>query len=98
MKQVLHGYGDEAAIGILRDYRSAMPKAGCVLVIEFVLSDVIDHANLELEFRLAPVNERPKYVGRHPGGRVHSKSALLDIFFIPPRCQAIYLRCRASWS
>jgi hypothetical protein len=98
IKHVLHGYGDEAAIGILRDYRSAMPKADCALVIEFVLPDFVDHANLELEFRLVPVNERPKDVGRHPGGRVHSKSALLDSFFIPPRCQVICLRCGASLS
>ena len=52
MKHVLHGYGDEAAIGILRNCRSVVPKEGRVLIIEFVLPDVVDHADPELEVRL----------------------------------------------
>lgn len=52
MKHVLHGYGDESAIGILRNCRSVMPKEGRLLVIEFVLPDVVDHADPELEYRL----------------------------------------------
>ncbi len=52
MKHVLHGYGDEAAIGILRNCRSVVPKEGRVLMIEFVLPDVVDHADPELEVRL----------------------------------------------
>jgi hypothetical protein len=52
MKHVLHGYGDEPAIGILRNCRRVMPKRGRALVIEFVLPDVVDHADLELELRL----------------------------------------------
>jgi O-methyltransferase domain len=52
MKHVLHGYGDEAAIGILRNCRSVLPKTGRLLVIEFVLPDVVDHADPELEYRL----------------------------------------------
>lgn len=52
MKHLLHGYGDEAAIGILRNCRSVLPADGRLLVIEFVLPDVVDHADLDLEFRL----------------------------------------------
>ncbi|MGO9441554.1 MAG: methyltransferase [Terriglobales bacterium] len=52
MKHVLHGYRDEPAIGILRNCRRVMPKRGRLLVIEFVLPDVVDHADLELELRL----------------------------------------------
>jgi ubiquinone/menaquinone biosynthesis C-methylase UbiE len=52
MKHVLHGYGDEAAIGILRNCRSVLPKEGRLLVIEFVLPDVVDRADVELERRL----------------------------------------------
>jgi len=52
MKHVLHGYKDEAAIGILRNCRSVLPDKGRLLVIEFVLPDVVDHADPELENRL----------------------------------------------
>jgi hypothetical protein len=52
MKHVLHGCRDEAAIGILRNCRSVMPKDGSLLLIEFVLPDVVDHADEELEQRL----------------------------------------------
>jgi hypothetical protein len=52
MKHVLHGYKDEAAIGILRNCRSVLPDKGRLLVIEFVLPDVVDHADPELESRL----------------------------------------------
>jgi len=52
MKHVLHGYRDEPAIGILRNCRRVVPKQGRVLVIEFVLPDVVDHADWELEHRL----------------------------------------------
>jgi AcrR family transcriptional regulator len=52
MKHVLHGYGDEAAVNILKHCRSALPANGRVLVIEFVLPDVVDHADAGLEQRL----------------------------------------------
>jgi len=52
MKHVLHGYDDTAASGILRNCRSVLPDEGRLLVIEFVLPDVVDHADLELEIRL----------------------------------------------
>lgn len=49
MKHVLHGYEDEAAVGILRNCRSVLPAEGRLLVIEFVLPDVVDRAEPELE-------------------------------------------------
>jgi hypothetical protein len=52
MKHVLHGYGDEAAISILRNCLSVLPANGRLLVIEFVLPDVVDHADSDLEQRL----------------------------------------------
>jgi len=52
LKHVLHGYDDEAAIGILAHCRSVLPANGRVLVIEFVLPDVVDHVDPELEHRL----------------------------------------------
>ena len=52
MKHVLHGCEDEPAIGILRNCQSVMRKEGRLLVIEFVLPDVVDHADLELEHLL----------------------------------------------
>jgi hypothetical protein len=51
MKHVLHGYSDEAAIGILRNCRSVLAAEGRLLVIEFVLPDVVDHADVDLELR-----------------------------------------------
>ncbi len=52
MKHVLHGYEDGAALEILLHCRSVLPAEGRLLVIEFVLPDVVDHADLELECRL----------------------------------------------
>lgn len=52
MKHVLHGYKDEPAVGILRNCRSVIPPRGHLLVIEFVLPDIVDHPDLELEHRL----------------------------------------------
>jgi len=51
MKHLLHGYGDQAAIGILGNCRSVLARDGRLLVIEFVLPDVVDHADLDLERR-----------------------------------------------
>jgi precorrin-6B methylase 2 len=52
MKHVLHGYGDEAAISILRNCHSVLAANGRLLIIEFVLPDVVDHADLDLEQRV----------------------------------------------
>ena len=52
LKHVLHGYEDEAAIEILGHCRPVLPDTGRMLVIEFVLPDVVDHADPELEYRL----------------------------------------------
>jgi len=53
LKHVLHGYEDEAAVGILNHCRSVLPAEGRILVVEFVLPDVVDHADLKLEHRFA---------------------------------------------
>ncbi len=52
LKHVLHGYDDGTAIEILGHCSSVLPADGRLLVIEFVLPDVVDHADLELEHRL----------------------------------------------
>jgi O-methyltransferase domain/Dimerisation domain len=52
LKHVLHGYDDKAAAEILGLCRSSLPADGRVLVIEFLLPDVVDHADPELEQRL----------------------------------------------
>jgi ubiquinone/menaquinone biosynthesis C-methylase UbiE len=51
LKHVLHGYTDDSAVSMLRKCQSVLPKEGRVLVIEFVLPDVVDHADPELERR-----------------------------------------------
>jgi hypothetical protein len=51
LKHVLHGYGDDAAVGVLKNCRSVMPTKGCLLVIEFVLPDVFNRMDRELELR-----------------------------------------------
>jgi len=52
LKHVLHGYDDAGSIAILKRCREVVPPSGRVLVIEFVLPDIVDHADRELEFRL----------------------------------------------
>jgi hypothetical protein len=52
LKHVLHGCDDVAAAGILRLCRSVLPPEGRILVIEFVLPEVVDHADQDLEQRL----------------------------------------------
>jgi O-methyltransferase domain/Dimerisation domain len=52
LKHVLHGYDDGAASEILRHCRSTLPPEGRVLVIEFLLPDVVDRADRDLEQRL----------------------------------------------
>ena len=52
LKHVLHGYTDDGAVTILKNCRSVIPPEGRLLVIEFVLPDVVDHADPDLEYRL----------------------------------------------
>ncbi len=52
MKHVLHGYEDERAVTILKNGRAAMGSEGRLLVIEFVLPDVGDRVDGDLELRL----------------------------------------------
>jgi predicted transcriptional regulator len=52
LKHVLHGCTDEAAVQILRNCRAALPADGSILVVEFVLPDLIDRADADLEKRL----------------------------------------------
>lgn len=52
LKHVLHGCTDEAAVTILGNCRKVLPKNGRVLVIEFVLPELVDHVDPELEGRL----------------------------------------------
>jgi hypothetical protein len=52
LKHVLHGCDDKAAIKIFTNCRAVLPAAGRLLVIEFLLPDVVDHADPGLEQRL----------------------------------------------
>jgi len=52
IKHVLHGREDNAAINMLNNCRAVVPSGGCLLVIEFVLPDVIAHADPKLEAHL----------------------------------------------
>jgi hypothetical protein len=52
LKHVLHGYVDEAAAEILGHCRSVLPADGRVLIIEFLLPDLVDHVDRDLERRL----------------------------------------------
>jgi hypothetical protein len=52
LKHLLHGYEDGAAAEILRHCRSVLPAGGRILVMEFVLPDVVEHADRDLEERL----------------------------------------------
>lgn len=52
LKHVLHGCKDEPAVALLRNCRAVIPPDGRLLVIEFVLPPVVDHADPALEGRL----------------------------------------------
>jgi hypothetical protein len=52
MKHVLHGYTDDAAVSILKNCRAVIPSDGRLLIVEFVLPDVVSHADPALEPRL----------------------------------------------
>jgi precorrin-6B methylase 2 len=52
LKHILHGCTDETATGILRNCRSVIPADGRLLVVEFVLPDLFNRADKELEQRV----------------------------------------------
>jgi hypothetical protein len=52
LKHVLHGYADDAAAQILQNCRSVLPADGRVLVIEYVLPDLFNYVDKELEGRV----------------------------------------------
>jgi hypothetical protein len=49
LKHVLHGYDDAQAVRILKNCRCAMPSDGHILVIEFVLPNMVNHIDPDLE-------------------------------------------------
>jgi hypothetical protein len=86
LKHVLHGYDDEAAIEILGHCRSVLPAQGRVLVIEFVLPDVVDRADPELEHRLGSDLNMLAVTGGKERSAIEWKSLLSDAAF---ECQRI---------
>jgi precorrin-6B methylase 2 len=52
LSAVLHAYTDERAAGILRNCRSVLPADGRVLVIEYVLPELFNRADKDLEDRV----------------------------------------------
>lgn len=52
LKHVLHGYEDAAAAAILRHCRAVLPAGGRILLVEFLIPDVVAHADRDLERRL----------------------------------------------
>lgn len=52
LKHVLHGYPDPEAVRILEACRRAMSAASRLLIIEFVMPDVIDRTDRDLQERL----------------------------------------------
>jgi ubiquinone/menaquinone biosynthesis C-methylase UbiE len=52
LKHVLHGYDDNGAVDVLRRCRSVLPAEGRLLVMEFLLPDVVDDPDAEVERRL----------------------------------------------
>jgi hypothetical protein len=86
LKHVLHGYDDEAAIEILRHCRSVLPAQGWLLVIEFVLPDVVDHADPELEHHLGSDLNMLAVTGGKERSAIEWKSLLSDAAF---ECQRI---------
>jgi ubiquinone/menaquinone biosynthesis C-methylase UbiE len=52
LKHVLHGYTDNVAVKLLNNCRSVVPSDGRVLIIEFVLPNVVSHADPRIEGHL----------------------------------------------
>jgi hypothetical protein len=83
---MLHGCDDATAIGILRLCRSVLPKDGRVLVIEFVLPEVVDHAGEDIEKRLMADLNMLAVTGGKERSASQWKSLLADAGF---RCERI---------
>ena len=86
LKHVLHGYQDEAATEILRHCRPVLPDEGRLLVIEFVLPDVVDRADPDLEQRLLSDLNMLAVTGGKERSAVEWKSLLSSAGFA---CQRI---------
>ncbi len=70
LKHVLHGYKDDVAAQLLRNCRSVIPARGALLIVEFVLPDVVSHADPKLEGRLmSDLNMMVVTGGRERSGR-----------------------------
>jgi hypothetical protein len=52
LKHVLHGRRDADAITILKNCRAVIPQKGSLLIIEFVLPQIVSHADPQLEGHL----------------------------------------------
>lgn len=52
LKHVLHAYNDEGSAGILRNVRRVIPAEGRLLVMEFVLPDLFNTVDPDLEGRV----------------------------------------------
>jgi hypothetical protein len=52
LKHVLHGRRDPEAITILKKCRAVMPQDGTLLIIEFILPQLVSHADPQLEGHL----------------------------------------------
>jgi hypothetical protein len=52
LKHVLHGRRDAQAIAILKNCRAVIPQNGSLLIIEFILPQLVSHADPQLEGRL----------------------------------------------
>ncbi len=81
LKHVLHGYSDDVARGILRNCRSVMPAEGRLLVIEFVLPDVFNRVDKELEQRAMSDLNMLAVTGGKERGAAEWKELLLQAGF-----------------
>jgi hypothetical protein len=81
LKHVLHGYVDSAAISVLQNCKKVLPANGRLLVIEFVLPDVVDHADLDLEKRLMSDLNMLAVTGGKERGAIEWKALLKNSGF-----------------
>jgi hypothetical protein len=86
LKHMLHGCDDVAAAGILRLCRSVLPPEGRILVIEFVLPEVVDRADRDLEQRLMADLNMLAVTGGKERSAVQWKGLLADAGL---RCERI---------
>jgi hypothetical protein len=81
MKHLLHGYDDPAAIQILDHCRTVLPPGGRLLVIEFILPDMVDHPDEQLEYRLMSDLNMLAVTGGKERSAIEWKSLLLKAGF-----------------